>query len=1151
MQLTPDQQAAVESLDQDCIVSAGAGSGKTRVLVERYLRILERAGAVANPFPQVLAITFTEKAAAEMKERIRQGMRERAEWQLQNPAPATPPWREWLTQVEGAQVMTFHAFCAALLREFPVEANVDPGFAVADEQESGEWLAKAVEEVLTRAVESESPTLDSLLLAWGLNGAVAGLERLYGQMVANGWTADELAKQTRTHLEETARMREREEEQLRLQFDAAATTLTGMRGGKLLQRFQQRWPDLAKGLHHSRDDRERLQIAESCLVLLKGNWGRDSTLLQCREQARTLAQTWATVLRGRILAPQEAELAVMVCDLLRDVEKKYQQRKNERQAIDFDELQMRAIRLLRDHAPVAETLRRRIRYLMVDEFQDTNPVQKELFQRLLPGPAGEHVPGKAFVVGDPKQSIYRFRGADVGLYAQTRAECLAAGGREVLLLDNFRSGKGLVTAVNRLFSPLFSDYRCTHPHHDDEDDTPVEVWLDTGEAKKDSLEAEAYAVARRIEALLQAGTQPGEIAILFQAMTHVKRFEEALTQLAIPFHVVKGRGFFQQQEVWDVIHALRLLADPDDRLSLVGCLRSPLCGISDETLFRLSRMEEWQRQPQRWLEWIKDEPEERLKLSRFVADWERWRRWAGRIPVADLLERIVRETELRETWGTTPRGRQAVANVNKLVRMAQQWEVGVSFSLTAWLDRLQGTLARHIPETEAPLAPSEQNRVSLMTIHQSKGLEFPVVFVPGLSRKPQVEWGEIQVDGHWGLVMKIPTAGDWEETDRWIRWRERETERMRQESVRLFYVAATRAIRKLVLSGVPQKHKGMAKGEPLLSADTWAKWLDGVLGYDRIDWKRGRWSFPDDEGAALAVHKIPEEERGDCEQKIKPGAAFPPLPAATALHRWQPRGWTDADRLEVSVTDLTVLANCPRRYFFAQVLQMPEWEGEAKAGNYASTAPLAPRERGELVHRLLETMVDVPRSDADWVPTARRLLLERRVHMNHEQILRQLGPLVHAYIGSSYCQEMDAPVEQVREAPFTLERDGLQVTGTVDRLHRTRDGRWELVDWKTNELEPDEVEEWAQEYLPQLQLYTLAIRHVWRIRLDRAVLFFLKPNREIAYAVDDDWIKAAEGALTRWSKLLQGEEMASFPPQPGKRCQYCPYAAWCDTAMMD
>ncbi|PTM59688.1 UvrD-helicase domain-containing protein [Desmospora activa] len=1154
MKLTLDQRAAVESLDQNCVVSAGAGSGKTRVLVERYLRILEREREVVNPFPCVLAITFTDKAAAEMKDRIRQGIRKRAERQQGSRSDLEPPWSEWLVQVEGAQVMTFHAFCAALLREFPVEADVDPQFAVADEQECGEWLTQVVEEGLTRALEKKNTALESLLLAWGFHGAVTGLERLYGQMVALGWSAEELADRTHTHLQEMTSTREREEQKHRLQFRVAAEALVSLKGGKLLQRFQQAWPNLVARLH-SQDHRERLWVAQTSLSLLKGNWGRDSTLLQWREQARTAVQSWAMVLKGMIAAPQEVELAAIVSDLLRDVEKAYQQRKSERQALDFDDLQMRAIRLLQEHTPVAETLRRRIRYVMVDEFQDTNPVQKELFQLLLPGPAGEQVPGKGFVVGDPKQSIYRFRGADVGLFAQTREEFLAVGGSEVLLLDNFRSGKGVIAAIDRLFTPLFSDYRHARSYHEDGEDAPVEVLLDRGEEKTDPLEAEANAVSKRIEALLQQGTQPGEIAVLFQAMTHVKVFAEALTKLAIPFHVVKGRGFFQQQEVWDLIHILRLLADPEDRLSLVGCLRSPLCGVSDETLYRLSRREEWYRQPQHWAAWIEDLPYEQLKLSRFVADWNRWRRWVGRIPVADLLERIIRETELREIWATTPHGKQAIANVNKLVRMARQWGEGMTYSLSAWLERLQGTLARQIPETEAPLAPSEQNRVALMTIHQSKGLEFPVVFVPELAKKPQVKWGEMQLDRQWGLVMKIPDAvGGWEETDRWVQWRERETERAREESVRLFYVAATRAIRKLILSGAPQEHKGAATGKPLLSADTWAKWLDGILGYDRIDWERGRWTFPGEEdGPTLTVRTFTgeAESEGDVKKKSARMSNSLSTPIDTAWRWWEPRGWTAVDRLEVSVTDLTVLANCPRRYFFAEILQMPEWEGETKFGSHSSTGPLAPRVRGELIHRLLETMDDIPQSDADWMPTVQRLLAESEIHpANHERALRQFQPLVRAYVQSRYCQEMHTMAGQLREAPFTLERDGLRVTGTIDRLHCTRDGHWELVDWKTNDVEADEVEELAQEYLPQLQLYSLAIRQVWGIELDRAVLYFLKPNREIAFTVDHRWMNAAEETLTRWTDRLQGEDSSSFPPQPGKRCQYCPYAAWCDAVQM-
>ncbi|MDR6225229.1 UvrD-helicase domain-containing protein [Desmospora profundinema] len=1159
MIFTPEQQAAVESFDQHCVVSAGAGSGKTRVLVERFLRILEREGSERNPFSRVLAITFTDKAAAEMKERIRQGIRERAKGEPVMDASAALPWNDWLAQMEGAQVMTFHAFCAALLREFPVEADVDPHFTVADEQEAGEWLDEAVEEALTHTVESgDPPGAEPLLLAWGSAGAVAGLTRLYREMTGNGWDSDELAARTHRAWEEAAAERDRQEHEHRMVFLSAAEQLAELDGGKRLQRFRDAWLEEASFMRDSKEETNPLlRRLKRFLSLLKGNWGRDEILLRYRDQAKESAEMWVNLLRGRSLAPREAEVAAAVCDLLGKVERAYRRRKEERCVLDFDELQVRAIRLLRNHAGVAETIRRRIRWLMVDEFQDTNPVQRELFQLMLPGPAGEELPGKGFVVGDPKQSIYRFRGADVGLFTEVRDEWLAKGGREVQLLDNFRSTHGLVAVVNRLFSDLFPRFSSARPHREGGGEPPVEVWLQPSAAKgEDPLEAEAEAVAARIDTLLQTGTEPGEIAVLFQAMTHVKVFEGALSQRGIPFHVVKGRGFFSRQEVWDWIHAIRLLANPDDPLSWVGVLRSPLCGVSDETLLRLSRKDEWHRHPEQWLEWIDDPAEERFKLSRFLDDWERWCRWTGRIPVSDLLERMVRESEVREVWGTTPRGRQAVANVNKWVRMARQWEKEASFSLSAWLDRLNGVLIRQMEETEAPLTPSEQNRVSLMTIHQSKGLEFPVVFLPEIARKLQYEWGEVRVDRRSGLVLKVPNpSGFWEETDRWIRWREREAKQAREESARLLYVAATRAERKLILSGVPQEHKGTARGESLLSGDTWSKWLDGILGYHRIEWEKGNWTFPDDEeGLFLAVHSFADKEERDPwgKEAEDKRPIFPPIPDPIAPGRWEPRGWTDADRLEVSVTQLNRLANCPRRHFFAEVLEMPEGPGETLRRDGSVSAPIPPRVRGELVHRLLETMIRIPQSDEDWILAARIMLEEWEIHPGrHERALEEFRPLVHAYIRSRYCQEVHTMAHLLREAPFSLEKYGLRVTGTVDRLHCTREGRWELVDWKTNDVGPEEVDELALEYLPQLQLYAMAVREQWGIQLDRASLYFLKPDREVSFPVEADWLAEAEESLISWSRMLRGDQMSQFPAKPGNRCGYCPYIAWCDQAIIE
>jgi ATP-dependent helicase/nuclease subunit A len=1149
MELTQEQQAAVESFNHHCVVSAGAGSGKTRVLVERYLRLLERSEAKTNPFPHIVAITFTEKAAAEMKSRIRDGIRERAQQQGATVRTrSAPPWEAWLTQVEGAQVMTFHAFCAQLLREFPVEASVDPHFQVADGGEAEEWLEQAVRQVLTQTLASgEQPEVEPLLLAWGATGAVRGIVRLYREMAGNGWSADELAVHTRHSMEQAAINREQQEQESRLVLFSAAEELIAMTGGKRLQRFQQEWPELAETLRHSGDDAERLRVVQSLLTLVKGNWGRDEALLRLRDGVKESAQAWLHSLQGRLLASQETEAVAVICDWLQQVAIVYTRLKEERGALDFDELQQRAVRLLRDHPQVTETLRRRIRWLMVDEFQDTNPIQKELVEWILPGPAGEIVPGKGFVVGDSKQSIYRFRGADVSLFADLREEWLEQGGQEVRLVDNFRSTHGVVRVVNRLFSKLIPSFHPARSHREEQEGPPVEIWLySPTDRKEDPLEAEAEAVADRIARLLQEGTEPGAIAVLFQAMTHVKTFEGALSQRGIPFQVVKGRGFFDRQEVWDCIHLLQLLTDPEDSLSWVGVLRSPLCALSDETLLRLTRMEDWVQQPDRWLEWIAEPAVERAKLARLLDLWNRWRQWAGRVPVSELMERMVRESEVREIWATTPDGYQAIANINQLIRLARQWEGAAAFSLTAWLDWLQGLIRRQTAETEAPLAPSDQNRVSLMTIHQSKGLEFPVVFLPDISRKPVSEWGEARVDRQWGLVLKVPDpSGYWKETDRWVRWRRQEAEKQRAESARLFYVAATRAERKLILSGIPQEYK---EKETPLSADTWSKWLDAILGYDRINWEKGMWTFPDEEGLSLAVYTYGEPKQTiPSDRKVfLPRSSLSEPPAC----RWEPRGWTDADRLEVSVTELTVLANCPRRYFFAQVLAMPEGEATAFPREGPGTVPIPATVRGELVHRLLETMHQPPRSDADWIPTLRRMLAEWDFSPGRqESAVQALRPLVHTYIRSRYCQEGQTMAHILREAPFVLEKNGIKMTGTVDRLHCTHTGRWELVDWKTNDVEADEVDRLANDYLPQLQLYAIAVREQWGIPLDQVSLFFLKPDREVTFTVDEQWLAEAEQRLLRWIQMLREEVMEQFPGNPGKRCGYCPYMVWCDEAM--
>lgn len=1165
--LTPAQREAVQSLDADCIVSAGAGSGKTRVLVERFLHILDRFGDDPELTEKMVAITFTEKAATEMKDRVRKGMKERLRHaRRQKNVVEEQRWYRMLTESERIRITTIHSFCTRLLQDYPIEAGVEPGFSVMNEVEAQLLLKESVEASLSPMMDCPGANyLEQWMTSRSFERCISTLTDVYSMMVGNGWRPEDLARRTSDHLSMVTRQLEDKWRSGKDSLLLASAPLMDVNGGKKVTEFQSAWPDLKREIVSAGDPKALLPILEEANHLLKGNWGRKEEIVSLRHRMKEHLEHMLEVTQGLLLLPTEQKMTEGICCLLEMVDRRFAQAKQERSMLDFDDLQTRAVRLLREHPDVLNRERDRIQYLMVDEYQDTNDAQKQLVDLLCEPHA---CPGKLFVVGDPKQSIYRFRGAEVNVFGQTRKEILSRDGREVVLVDNFRSDVYLVDFVNGLFSRLMSQdrnspnyYQETIARQDSTGEGRVEFFSVPDQKAcpngKDPRMIEAAGIARRIRQLIDEGTPPGEIAVLFQAMTHIKKYEQELVRQGIPFYVVKGRGFYDRQEVMDVLHYLRFLADPEDALALTGVLRSPFCGVSDETILALTREKDWMKSLECWMDIREISERERVKLKGFMAHLAKVRQWLGRISVAELIEHLLEDSGYRQVLWATPQGKQACANLDKLVSMARDEQIQPVYSLRSFLQSVEQWQTVQ-QETEATVEPAEGNSVKLMTIHQAKGLEFPVVFVPDLSRSPNRSDCDVSVDQQAGLVVRLQGITDTSgESYRWLRWLEKEKELEREESVRLFYVAATRAKSRLILSGQPLQHKGIKKGEGIFSAATWSEWLDALFGFCNMPEENGVWAL-DDKGLAMHVWFWKEEESmsPSVETSLLDHSEFPEstvsdpesedMSVATA-----PRGWTPEDRKPISVSDFMLLVHCPRKYFYARILGLffPErlMERESTDREKEEGISLSPQLKGEIVHKMIENISEA--ADETELEDLFSQVMNRFgiSTIRRERVKTEIFSHLKTYRNSRLHQNRELNSEMKKEARFIHEWAGLEIEGVIDRLHRTSDGSWELVDYKTNDIEASRVMETAKEYLPQLQLYVLAAKEVWGLDVSQATLFFLKPDQEFSWKVDQQWIQQAKKKLVETAdQLRQGKEIGDYPPDPGKQCRYCHYQRICE-----
>ncbi len=932
--LTDQQGRALRVPDVSVALSAGAGCGKTMVLTERFLAALDDGGG--RPLQALVALTFTEKAARELRQRIRARCRSKLA------AGDDPGW--WWTVLRGldaAPIGTFHEFCARLLRRHAMQAGVDPEFAILDESIAGSLREEAVRIALRKLLAARDADLIDLGTDYGLRQVREALGRLASMRGTVG--LEEWARQEPEAIVE--RWRSMAGNTLWPRVLDRANPLTS-HCRRLLERLDSDVPKI-------RDRRAALLDAlclldpgappcpadrlDELVALMRvsdlpraASWPSEetyeaikTTFADLREHIKkhvSPALGWDDA--DTLLAT--AGRGLRFARLALAVRREHERLKRRRRGLDFDDLLVMARDLLRDHPelagpvgwvqptegeagrPVGFTHPTNIEFVLVDEFQDTDAIQGEIL-RLLSG--AEFLTGRLFVVGDVKQSIYRFRGAEPAIFRDWRTEFPAPG--RLSLTENFRSVPGVIGFVNALFGDCFreldssdlsdgndSGYHLQPVREADTCQPTVEfLWPapeETGEdeageptaAKRSAHERrmiEARCLARRLRDRLDAGwpvfdradrvirpAHPGDIAILFRAMTDLWPYESALADEGFDYHTIGGSAFYAQQEVHDVINLLSVVEDPFDEVALAGALRSPFFGISDEGLFRLAAT-----LPDGGLTaglYRLDEIPglsnlDRSRAARALELLSQWRSDKDRVPMARLVARILDESGFEGAVVCEFLGDRKLANTRKIVRLARDFDRQGGFTLADFVGRLRADLENEPREEQAATTDEAGASIRLMSIHQAKGLEFPIVVLPDLSRSSPARSPLVACRPDLGLVVRptqaAPNSGTGEADPEardpvWRAYLTLERADDDQESLRLFYVAATRARDALILSA------GLGPDEPVKATSVAMRLLD-----ERFDRRTGICRVapsPDDPGPppSVRVHLMtPPEPRAD------------------------------------------------------------------------------------------------------------------------------------------------------------------------------------------------------------------------------------------------------------------------------------------------
>lgn len=1158
-QYTEEQRAAIFTRDVSVALSAGAGCGKTFVLTQRFLSHLEPGPKTAQ-LSELVAITFTEKAAREMRDRIRSACREK----LQScPPDDVPHWLAVLYGLDTARITTIHSFCAGLLRSHAVEAGLDPRFDVLDAAETAAYVERSARDTLHRLLEQQDDDALTLVLHYGLERSRGILAELIGQRFRTSPSALAAVTQAEclkawprlwqencvkhviaefhaSSICETARvwLRDHQPAKPSVMTDRCRVVLA------LLNQPLSQWTDPVAVLEQLREE-AKVQGGGG-----KSVWGHAEEHDDVKELFEELRKQTDRALEKLQYAPEDipfaAELAERGSRLANTAIDDYHALKVQLGGLDFDDLLLRTQQLLHEAPDVAQRLAKDIRLLMVDEFQDTDPVQADIV-RMLAGPALKT--GKLFLVGDVQQSIYRFRRADPNVFRELRAEIPKKG--QLPLTTNFRSVPDVLNFVNHVFAkslgeafqPLAASESHQVPQAERKVLAPVIEFLwstsdvqptaaTTGKLSVDELrKREAEWIALRIAQLL-ADPKPsvrekgpdgkpvlrpvkqGDVAILFRTLSDVPHYEDALAQLGIEYYLVGGKSFYAQQEVFDLLNLCRWLDDPADEVSLVGGLRSPFFNLSDDAIHALKRPSQTLTQAlnQSPPSWLSESDQERIRFAGKTLT--ELRDLKDRLPPSELLRTAVERTGYDAALLHEYLGERKVANLDKLIRQAVEFDDAEHFTLSDYVRQLERSVQDQTDESLAATLPEAGDVVRLMTIHQSKGLEFPVVFVADMNREGHSRPSGVLMHREWGALLRPPEEFGKTREHLGLRIHQSEEEPAElEEMTRLLYVALTRAADRLILSaGLTPDMKlkspwlrllaerfdlltGLPKGDALLGSMTGAG--------------AGRTSIPD-----VKVHREPPKVmvKKESSQRLIPLDQLPELLSAA-----EPSDFPETVRIyppsrewlgTISVSRLEELITGQR----------PTWE-TADDDDVEDDRPRAAADViGNVVHHVLQRL-DIKRPD-DW-PTVLASCLQSEL-LSPEQsaaVGQQAGELIERFVSSPLAAQLKTAKTLHREVDFMLSwpldtaNPQAIFSGQIDVLFQTREGEWHLWDYKTGQFPASVADaELLAPYALQLGLYALAAeRHLGRPPASIG-LIALRPEVRL---LQWPWTKDARAALIR------------------------------------
>jgi ATP-dependent helicase/nuclease subunit A len=1189
--LTDAQQAAAITMaDRSVSLRSGAGCGKTFVLARRFTELLLRGGQ--SPLDRLMAVTFTDKAALEMTQRVRQMLQAFA-------AGAKGESRrkllEWAQDLPGARISTIHGLCARLLRKYAFEAGLDPGFAVADDPLiTGQMLRQAAESAVLHAVEEGNATALAAVAAVGFDPLVDWVS----QLVDHRTQVD-----LQAHLDPAATMRRWQDLTQQAQqaqwfkapgHDEFASALALARAlpcndpqdgldvfrQDLLDRVDAATPENFESLF---PDKLTMPAARGT----KKAWGDPKA---CRDLLRELVraiEAYRPVAHGLSAADERcAQTLACVCKLAIEGEKLFDAHKRSAGLLDFTDLLAHAGRLLECCPQVRRELSESLDQVLVDEAQDTDAFQINLLAGLIEPPSPQTPGPRMFIVGDAKQSIYRFRGARVQAFTDL---CSRLGRAQDLDLS-FRTHSAGVDFVNAVFGRLMPDYQPLKASRTLCPPQPsVEVLLAQTPHKataQQATEAQATVMARHISDMVTQGrrlvwdsvkgdwrpVRYGDIAVLFSRMTNSLEYERRLAQAQVPYYVVGGLGFFRQQEVFDLLCALRAIDNPLDDIAFAGMLRSSLFGLDDNALMHIAASCERPMLPalrrilgsQQAIDGLS--ADELAALSEAMELIGRLHARKDAMGIADVMDEIIASRGYEAVLFAQSGARRQVGNVRLLMDRARRAQA-IGMTLGDFLSQTEEMILDQQRYEQAPAAGEMDDVVRLMTVHRAKGLEFPVVILPDLNAAPQTRKSSLLERPDWGLALKLTDPSDDEAAPPLsyeLAWRAEHEDHLAEE-IRRLYVAVTRHEDHLVLIGAH-----WLSGDELRNPGSYIAHLDALLGL-RQALRDAEWQdalMPYGAGHKMLIRSVAPVAVDAAPKEPPPGLAALRRARSGAELASMLRGLGGArggrqdlplvgavdpsiGQCEIAVTALSQFERCPMRYRLQHELRVPyRYLRQAQAPRQDQPPPrhasdLDGATVGTVYHRCMELM--------DFAAPAPAAVLEQALaEMQLSDapgagaLRGEFDGLVAAMRGRPLWDELASAEQLLRELDFVMDAGACTLRGQIDMLYRTAKGQWRIIDYKSDRTAAAEVAEHATTYELQMLAYAWAAARHLGSPPEAVTLYFLRPAVAYEFSVTPAKIEqVARRVSDAATQLVRCRRSGEFPRCTGAQCRSCNCAGLC------